>query len=231
MSKHSTMSVFIHDMAEGSPDSAERFEPISPTMPHISLHQTIAEIDRPRNLAAETGLIPMIKLEAEGKDDDKVQDAPKPSDETVPAKPKVIAEAVEKLAARADGKARSVLIIEDTTELAEVIQATLERMNLVTAHETHGGKALTTFNSMEPDVVLLDISLPDMTGWKILDTIKEKRDASNAQMPIVIVITAYGDPANRLVGKLQNVDSYLIKPFTADEVEKVVFGALRNKVG
>ncbi|MBA3874285.1 MAG: response regulator, partial [Anaerolineae bacterium] len=120
----------------------------------------------------------------------------------------------------------SVLIIEDTTELAEVIQATLERMNMHTAHETHGSKAIIRFDEMHPDVVLLDIGLPDMSGWKFLEAVKEKH---KEDMPIIIVITAYGDPANRLVAKFQGVYNYLIKPFTSDEVEQVVMSALRSK--
>ena len=48
-------------------------------------------------------------------------------------------------------------------------------------------------------------------------------------MPIIIVITAYGDPANRLVAKFQGVYNYLIKPFTSDEVEQVVMSAIRSK--
>lgn len=229
MTKHSTMSILIHDMAEGSPDSSESREPVSPALPNPSFQQGAADLDRSHISAAETGLIPIIKLQAEGKDADKAQDAAKPTDETIPAKPKTTPAPAEKRPGLAKDKTPSVLIIEDTTELAEVIQATLERMNMITAHETHGGKALATYATMDPDVVLLDISLPDITGWKILDAIKEKREATNSQMPIIIVITAYGDPANRLVGKLQNVDSYLIKPFTADEVEKVVANALNNK--
>ena len=47
-------------------------------------------------------------------------------------------------------------------------------------------------------------------------------------MPKIIVITAYGDPANRLIGKLQNVHEYLVKPFTSDEVERVVLSALSS---
>lgn len=120
----------------------------------------------------------------------------------------------------------SVLIIEDTTELAEVIQATLERMNMVTVHETHGNKALNRLDDMNPDIVLLDIGLPDMTGWKFLEAVKEKR---HGKLPIIIVITAYGDPANKLIGKLQNVHSYLVKPFTPDEVEAAVKTALNSK--
>jgi CheY-like chemotaxis protein len=93
-----------------------------------------------------------------------------------------------------------------------------------TTQESHGSRALARFTEVEPDVVLLDIGLPDMTGWKMLEDLKERNGASN--IPKVIIITAYGDPANRLIGKLQNVHDYLIKPFTSDEVERVVLGAL-----
>lgn len=114
---------------------------------------------------------------------------------------------------------KKVLIVEDTTELAEVLQATLERMGLTALHETHANKAEELFKSYKPDLVLLDIGLPDMSGWKFIDKIKELNKESR---PHFIIITAYGDPANRLMGKLQDVDSYLIKPFSPDEIERVV---------
>ena len=117
------------------------------------------------------------------------------------------------------GTGKIVLIVEDTTELAEVIQATLERLGITAHHETHANKALDIYKKEKPDLILLDIGLPDMSGWKLLDGIKEL-DKDN--LPHFIVITAYGDPANRLMGKLQEVDSYLIKPFSPDEVERVV---------
>ncbi|HLV34172.1 MAG TPA: response regulator, partial [Spirillospora sp.] len=120
--------------------------------------------------------------------------------------------------------APSILIIEDSTELAEIIEATLQRLDMVTVHETHGNKAFKRYQEAIPDVILLDIGLPDMTGWKLLENIRDK--SGDRAMPKVIIITAYGDPANRLIGKLQNVHDYLIKPFTAEEVERVVLGAL-----
>src|SRR5258708_24653933 len=113
-----------------------------------------------------------------------------------------------------------VLIIEDTQELGEILQATLERMNVLTFWETHGIKALERFKQVTPDLVLLDIGLPDTTGWKVLDAIKEFKGLY--KRPLIIVMAAYGDPANPLMGKLQGVDSYLIKPFTPDEIEQVV---------
>lgn len=121
----------------------------------------------------------------------------------------------------------TVLIVEDTIELAEVIQATLERMNIEAYHESHGEKGMATFEKLSPDLVLLDIALPDMQGWKLLDRIREYVESdSDREMPKIIVISAYGDPANRLMGKLQDIAQYLIKPFTTDEVENVVAGVL-----
>jgi len=166
--------------------------------------------------AAETGTVAAVIIpRREGRDRNDEQDASRTTDETnaVPA--------AEQLSQQ---RAPAVLIIEDSSELAEIIEATLQRFNMRTAHESHGNKALARFHSMRPDVVLLDIGLPDMTGWKLLDDIKERY--GDDQLPAVVVITAYGDPANRLVGKLQNVYDYLIKPFTADDVERVVMGAL-----
>ncbi len=168
--------------------------------------------------SAETGVVPRVIVDAEGRESNESQDASRTTAETTTMpNPQDMLQF---------STSPSILIIEDSTELAEIIEATLRRINIVTAHETHGNKALNRFNEMRPDLVLLDIGLPDMTGWQLLDYIREKRGKAN--MPAVIIITAYGDPANRLVGKLQNVRDYLIKPFTADEVEKVVMKVLSS---
>lgn len=120
-----------------------------------------------------------------------------------------------------------VLIVEDSIELAEVIQATLERMGMKVSHESHGSKAIKLFETLKPDIMLLDIGLPDIPGWKLLDKLRAITQEKEGQtLPKVIIISAYGDPANRLMGKLQDVNRYLIKPFTPDEVEEVVKKAI-----
>jgi CheY-like chemotaxis protein len=220
MSNQLRLSQFqISNLAEGIQESEESVEPDSPLKTTMSpVVQGQRTVERP---AAETGLISQVNIEAEGRDDDDAQDASLTTEETKPAP-------------KSEGHPMSfsisnptVLIIEDTTELAEVIQATLERMNIHAVYETRGAKGLEKLDEMKPDVLLLDISLPDMTGWKILDTIKERQEQGKMEkMPAIIVITAYGDPANRLVGKLQGVYSYLVKPFTPTEVEKIVGLAL-----
>jgi len=140
--------------------------------------------------------------------DDDIDDIQDPSDETVTHIPP------------------PSLIIEDTIELGELIQMTMERMHLLTFRETHGIKALERYNEVKPDLVLLDIGLPDMTGWKVLDAIKEGK--AIFKRPAIIVMTAYGDPANRLMGKLQGVDGYLIKPFTTEDIRSVVKSVLEQ---
>jgi two-component system alkaline phosphatase synthesis response regulator PhoP len=120
-----------------------------------------------------------------------------------------------------------VLIVEDTVELAEIVQVTLERLNLRVFHETHGQRALEVYDAQHPDLVLLDIALPDMTGWQVLQAIQSK--PYDGKTPRIIVITAYGDPANRLMGKLQDIQGYLIKPLEPDEIEAVVLRVLGIK--
>jgi CheY-like chemotaxis protein len=164
-----------------------------------------------------------LKIGIEGKDNDEEQDASITKDETK-LSTKSETETVKKISTDAP-----VLIVEDTVELGEVIQATLEGMGLKTVQETHGKTGLDRLKEINPELVIMDIGLPDPTGWKLLDHIKEHYVETGEEMPTIIVITAYGDPANRLIGKLQNIHSYLIKPFTPDQVEHLVGMAMRGE--
>jgi DNA-binding response OmpR family regulator len=120
-------------------------------------------------------------------------------------------------------KSHKVLVVEDTVEMAEVIRVTLERMGLTVFHETHGSRALDIYRTEKPDLIILDIGLPDTSGWQVLETIREEQ---LDHKPIVLIMTAYGDPANRLMGKLQGTHDYMIKPLTPSEIERSVAKAL-----
>ncbi len=120
--------------------------------------------------------------------------------------------------------AAKVLLVEDSLELAEIILTVLKQMSLAGRHATHGAKAIEIIQEQEPDLVLLDLGLPDMSGWKVMEALKG--EDGRFRIPVV-VLTAHSDPANRLIGKLQEVKAYLIKPFTPDEVEQIITQALR----
>ncbi|MCL4251460.1 MAG: response regulator [Anaerolineae bacterium] len=164
---------------------------------------------------SETGVAAAVVVSADGKDNDDRQDAPLAVGEAHPA--------------TAVSARPVVLLVEDTHEIAEVIVAVLSRVKIETVHESHGARALDRFNTMKPDVILLDIGLPDISGWQFLENLKAHTQATGRGIPPVIVISAFGDPANRLVGKFQGVHDYLIKPFTAAEVEQVVTKALATR--
>ncbi|MEP7290879.1 MAG: response regulator [Chloroflexota bacterium] len=214
-------AIITDQQAEGSPKSHEANEPASPrqTTPMPPVRPTF--LTPP---VAETGMFPMLVL-SEGAENRDTQDASRTTDETRPA-----SQALPSATVSTAGQL-TALIVEDTLELAEILQVTLQRMKIITAHESHVERAVARYHDMTPNLVLLDIGLPDGPGWKVLDLIKESQRGSAAQMPVVIVITAYGDAANRLVGKLHGVYSYLVKPFTPSEVEGVVRSALSGAAG
>ena len=169
-----------------------------------------------------TGSLSIAKPGSEGRDYDDEQDASLTKNES-----RLITQRESK---RVMNKTTApILIVEDTVELGEVIQATLEGMGLTAVHETHGKTGLNKMKEIEPNIIIMDIGLPDITGWKMLDHIKEHYTNTGSDMPTIIVITAYGDPANRLIGKLQNIHSYLVKPFTPSQVEEVVGMVLRGE--
>jgi CheY-like chemotaxis protein len=210
-------AIITDQRAEGSPESHEEREPASPKqttlMPALHPKSTLT------SPSAETGVMPVVSLPGEGMDDNSRQDAALTTDETNP-----VSQGVNLLATEGQ---LTALIVEDTLELAEILQVTLQRMQIATTHESHVGRAVARFNENNFDVVLLDIGLPDGPGWKVLDSIKQMQvRGMGTRMPAVIVITAYSDAANRLVGKLHGVYSYLVKPFTPSEVETLVRSAI-----
>lgn len=212
----------LYEIAEGMPESPAHREP----RPKQQTAKLPSLKNRSEKLHAVTGSLKAVRMEGEGVQDKDEREGAKAnqSDETQPstsARPAQSSDA----ATDVDAKKPTILIVEDTEELAEVIQATLENRGMHVDWVAHGSKGIEKVKASAPDVLLLDIGLPDMTGWKMLEELREWKPEPNA-LPTVVVITAYGDPANRLIGKLQGIHSYLIKPFTSDEVERAVQGAL-----
>jgi len=110
----------------------------------------------------------------------------------------------------------NVLLVEDTMELAEMVLETLRYIpELETHHVANGNDAVDYLDGTCPDLVLLDLNIPGQSGWKVMEFINGKYDKS---MIKVIVMTAQGDSANKLVGKLQNVERYMVKPIPPIEM-------------
>ena len=115
-----------------------------------------------------------------------------------------------------------VLIVEDETDLAEIIELYLRRENLRTERVTNGLRALEMIQHARPQLVLLDIQLPGMDGLEILRRI---RATSNTP---VIMMTARAEDLDKLLGLELGADDYVVKPFNPPELVARAKAVLRR---
>ncbi|GBG40831.1 response regulator transcription factor [Mycobacterium montefiorense] len=114
---------------------------------------------------------------------------------------------------RADGNPINVLVVDDESVLAEMVSVALryEGWNIATAGD--GSSAIATARAQRPDVVVLDVMLPDMSGLDVLHKLREE----NPQLP-VLLLTAKDAVEDRIAGLTAGGDDYVTKPFSIEEV-------------
>lgn len=119
-----------------------------------------------------------------------------------------------------------LLLIEDDAALQTTLHRALERRGMRVSLSPNGRQALASWQDLQPDVVLLDLSLPDMDG---LDVLAQARQAGLATP--VLILTARGTVGDRIVGLNAGADDYLPKPFDLDELEARVRALYRRSPG
>lgn len=106
-----------------------------------------------------------------------------------------------------------VLIIDDEQDIAEVLETVLTREGFKNIFIGNSGReGIEIFNRVNPDIVLLDIMLPDMTGYEVFSELRK-----SSQVPILF-ISAKSEEIDRLLGFAIGADDYITKPFSAKEV-------------
>ena len=121
--------------------------------------------------------------------------------------------------------ARRVLVVDDEPEIRTVLRAYLEHDGFVVAEAGTGAEALRrtlATDGSAPDIVLLDIGLPDLGGLDVLRTIRRTSDV------YVVLVTARADEVDTLVGLGAGADDYVTKPFSPREVVARVGTVLRR---
>ncbi len=113
---------------------------------------------------------------------------------------------------------KKVLIVDDEPDTLELIKLVLESDGFKTQLAMSGKEALVQIAASKPDLVLLDIMMPDMDGWDVFRKIKEK----NPEIPIAI-LTAKSQNIDKLLGLyVLKANDYIIKPFGKNElIDKV----------
>jgi two-component system KDP operon response regulator KdpE len=115
-----------------------------------------------------------------------------------------------------------VLVVDDERAIQRFLRPSLEENGFLVYEASNGKAALEFAVSRKPDVILLDLTLPDMDG---LDVLKRLREWSSAP---VIVVSARGREEDKIAGLDRGADDYLIKPFGVEELLARIRVALRH---
>lgn len=108
-----------------------------------------------------------------------------------------------------------VLLVEDEVDLASSLSYSLEAAGYQVQSALDGTTALRLAASDPPDIILLDLMLPDISG---LEVCRRIRAGGQTPQPIVIMVTARGEEVDRVVGFEVGADDYLVKPFSVREL-------------
>jgi DNA-binding response OmpR family regulator len=113
-----------------------------------------------------------------------------------------------------------VLILEDTLALGELLQITVQMLGCEGQHFLSGDAALDSLRTRRPDLFLLDLEMPAMSGWQFLDALRTTYPHYN-DVP-VFVATALVDDENHALGRKYGVLHYLEKPYEVKTVRRLV---------
>ena len=124
---------------------------------------------------------------------------------------------------------QQLLMIEDDTRLANMVGEYLRQSGYGFSHEADGASGLAALQASAPDLVILDLMLPDMDGLEVCRRIKSQTNASGENLSTaVLMLTAKGDPMDRIVGLEIGADDYLPKPFEPRELLARIRAVLRR---
>src|SRR5205809_3832163 len=123
------------------------------------------------------------------------------------------------------GSGRNILIIEDETDVADLLSLNLRKAGFRVSTAGDGASGLQKARDDRPDFIILDLMLPKMSGLEVCRILKS--DTATAQMPI-LMLTAKAEEIDRIVGLEFGADDYVTKPFSPREVVLRIRAILRR---
>jgi two-component system OmpR family response regulator len=116
----------------------------------------------------------------------------------------------------------TILIIDDDADIRDVVRIALTQAGFQTEEAGDGREGLAAIERVKPDLVVLDIGLPEMDGLEVCRTVRVTSDVP------ILFLTAQGDEIDRIVGLEMGADDYLPKPFSPRELVARVKAILRR---
>jgi CheY-like chemotaxis protein len=116
-----------------------------------------------------------------------------------------------------------ILVVEDSAVIRRLIEVCLRAADLEIVTRDDGKSGLAAVGSESPDLVVLDIGLPGMDGWEVLDRIR--RDEATKNIPVV-VLTAHAEEESRRRANEGGADAFVTKPFQPNDFRSTVLSLL-----
>ena len=116
-----------------------------------------------------------------------------------------------------------IMVVDDDSNICELIRLYLEKEGFDAVIAPNGARALEMFDTEKPDLILLDVMMPQLDGWQVCREIRKK-----SACPI-IMLTAKGEVFDKVLGLELGADDYVVKPFEAKEVIARVKAVLRHR--
>jgi len=115
-----------------------------------------------------------------------------------------------------------IMIVDDDSNICELLRLYLEKEGFATVIARNGAQALDIFPKENPDLILLDVMMPELDGWQVCREIRKKSNCP------IIMITAKSEVIDRVLGLELGADDYVVKPFERKEVVARVKAVLRR---
>jgi DNA-binding response OmpR family regulator len=115
-----------------------------------------------------------------------------------------------------------ILVVDDDDDIRVLVRTLLERTGATVHDAANGREGLREFHSWRPDLVVLDVNMPELDGWGVLERIRDMSDVP------VIMLTARSDELERVRGLQSGADDYVVKPFGKQELVARVQALLRR---
>ncbi len=148
------------------------------------------------------------------------------SEESIPEGLEAIPEENLKYGAPTERERPLILLADDDAELRTMLRAHLSTKECDLLESIDGADTLEQIITQRPNLVILDVMMPELTGWEICKYVKQ-RDLYNDTG--IVMLTGIGATNNELTSPLFGADDYLDKPFEFQELEETVSAVLEEK--
>jgi CheY-like chemotaxis protein len=113
---------------------------------------------------------------------------------------------------------QTILLVDDDTLIRDITSRYLQRAGYHVLTATNGAEGIDIYQRLAPDLIVLDVAMPEMSGFEVASTIRKmQREEGRAHIPIVL-LTAYARSFFLSVGTEAGIDSYLTKPISPEQL-------------